>query len=416
MTLTKLAQDPTASARASALEALSDLASLGTQKNQTLSQALSLLEGALQDKETVVRSAGAEGIAKLAEAGAPSTSKVAVKQLFDLLHDPKSEVRANAAKALGNLQPDPTQLLPQLTQLLNDTDQVVRMYSVEAIGKMGAAAQSMVPKLRSMLKNQDQSLVPDSEIAEALGRIGSAAKPAVPELWALFKEQGYRDLSVAQALLAIGVEGDVTAPELVEILQMPGFVANLFATQALLQMSPESLAPLPEPLLSILQARISSEPQWDTGLKENAIEVLFRPEADLTGDRAFPRDLPDAIPDAQIDLYVARINQCIVLINHGLQSPEFGARLVSAIFLATIVESRQLSETKPPISQKFVQAAAQQLAKADVKTAIATLDDTLKGFEDGRYKQVEWKGNVARLLTALKQLRDSRAQLPPSSP
>jgi hypothetical protein len=99
-----------------------------------------------------------------------------------------------------------------------------------------------------------------------------------------------------------------------------------------------------------------------------------------------------------------------------LQSPDSGDRLLSALFLAMYAEALQPTQNEPTLSEKFIGPAMQQLAKADVKAAISTLDDTLKGFEDGRYKEMAWKGNVARLLTALKYLKDSRAQRPTGSP
>jgi HEAT repeat protein len=75
----------------------------------------------------------------------------AVEPLQDALkNDKDSEVRSAAAKALGNIAPDPEKTVPLLTEALSDKAMSVKFSAITALGQFGPKASSAVTKLREL--------------------------------------------------------------------------------------------------------------------------------------------------------------------------------------------------------------------------------------------------------------------------
>jgi HEAT repeat protein len=450
-TLTLLLEDPDRAVQVSAISALNTLDVLDSQ------EALRRLEPSVNNPNAEVRMRAAAGIADLRGRKPLSPSNGVVEQLFGLLQDPNPLVRGVTVLALGRLNPNSQQLLPKLIPMLNDAQLTVKLNTIQVIKRLGARAKPAVPKLLEILKTaSSEGFILNDLILDTLTQLGPAAKSAVPDLLILLKNRDNSALlgpEIMGTLLEIGVEADFTVPQLVAMLHDSSAAMQSLALHILVQKQPESLSQLPEPLSSILQARFSSREQsmilmelmnsnvnprlsavvqvfahrsmifrssaqpWEDSLLNLMAASALLETAPNPGSEVPPRNAPMVVTYlAKTQIEKPDLGGYIALINQGLQQNGRGDRLVSALFLASLVESWQSNSIDPTLPEKSIQLARQQLAKADVKTAIATLDDALKGFEDGRYKEMAWKGNVARLLTALKHLKDSRAHRPTGSP
>ena len=120
---------------------------------------------------------------ELADIGLP-----AVPALIEALKHKVSDVKSNAAKALGLIGPAAKDAIPNLIVNLHDKNDEVREFSVIAIGEIGPSAKDAVPALIEAFLNDEDSWI-RSEAKEALGYIGPAAKEAIPALNKLLDDE-----------------------------------------------------------------------------------------------------------------------------------------------------------------------------------------------------------------------------------
>jgi HEAT repeat protein len=77
-------------------------------------------------------------------------SKAAITQIVKALNDPKEEVRAAAARAIGNLKAPPLEALPKLAENLDLSHPYVCQFVFSAFQRYGDAAKPYLPKLEEV--------------------------------------------------------------------------------------------------------------------------------------------------------------------------------------------------------------------------------------------------------------------------
>ncbi len=116
----------------------------------------------------------------LSEAGPAAAT--ALPELFRALTDRESEIRAEAAEALGSVGRGPTgnEVIPKLIAALKDADHHVRENAVYALLRIGPRTEKVIPAIASALADSD-----DSSAAEiALIELGMRSMPVVLPLLA----------------------------------------------------------------------------------------------------------------------------------------------------------------------------------------------------------------------------------------
>lgn len=175
--------------RQGTISALADLSEEVTQEQA--GQLASLFSKSLGDREVPVRHAAAESLVRLGAASVPSLVKAvedpdrrliafevlgslgslakdAVTILAQLLSDPDTTVRSDAAFALGGIGPDAAAAVPELKELLDSTVEAFGHGEAVDEGQANDDGQTHRPVLFT--------------VAYALGRIGPAARDALPTL------------------------------------------------------------------------------------------------------------------------------------------------------------------------------------------------------------------------------------------
>jgi HEAT repeat protein len=93
--------------------------------------------------------------------------KDAIEPLLEALkNDKDADVRRAAARALGNISPDPKAVVPALTEALKDRSVTVKLAAATALGQYGPDARSALPPLRELaaMKN-DKKLSQAARVA-----------------------------------------------------------------------------------------------------------------------------------------------------------------------------------------------------------------------------------------------------------
>lgn len=123
----------------------------------------------------------------------------AVPILTEALKDEDSNVRAEAAAALGGVGTPAKDAVPALTEALKDPFMTVGARAAMALGQIGPDAKEAAPALLEFLRSN-----PDCSVIEALGKIGPAVPAATAAELDAF-QQGNPDLSecAQKALLKI---------------------------------------------------------------------------------------------------------------------------------------------------------------------------------------------------------------------
>src|SRR5208282_4860896 len=165
---------------------------------------------------------------------------------LQMAKDPKPQVRAHAARAVGKLGADPgyrTEWI--LNELLRDKDGGVRDAAAAALGDIRVRSRAAVSGLTKLL-DDDLWYVRDSA-AESLGKIGPGAEAAVPKLIRQLSSQDnwHLRMSAAVALGKIGGEARTAAVSLVGLLGDPTADVRNAAETSLIQLGPEAEAGLP---------------------------------------------------------------------------------------------------------------------------------------------------------------------------
>ena len=120
--------------------------------------AFPILEEALRHPEPSIRARAANAMSTVLEKEMSTilekeswSASVAATLLLPSLNDSDANVRAAAAKALGNLPQSADKLIEPLSQLLSDSQPLVRIEAASALGKLGTLANTVTPKLVPLL-------------------------------------------------------------------------------------------------------------------------------------------------------------------------------------------------------------------------------------------------------------------------
>ena len=137
-----------------------------------------------------------------------------LEELLIELRDADSDVRQNAAEALGGFGAEGRGALTALVEIAkNDDDTYVRWTAIEALGELGDAAVGAVDALTELLADEDYQ----GAAAEALAEIGSGA---VTSLAGALK---HADPDVRRAagagMVALGIKARPAVPQLIEALR-----------------------------------------------------------------------------------------------------------------------------------------------------------------------------------------------------
>lgn len=276
-----------------AIEALpvliDSLASPSAELRSALSWALSMFAGealhalisGLQDESKFIRAGLADALGRAA-----LDAERTVPALISLLSDTEVEVRACAAKALGNMRASKKaeESVPPLIALLKDQDNDVAWIAAEALRKIGTEEaskawaefepDSSVTKLAKQLKNKDRAIRIDAakglkenykeavlvlddlvlalqdqypevliNATEALGRIGAASRSTIPALAPLLQHEDHRvRKQVASALgkIAEHTQDGTASRALLPVLKDPVADVRMAAGVALEEIGGET--------------------------------------------------------------------------------------------------------------------------------------------------------------------------------
>jgi HEAT repeat protein len=161
-----------------------------------------------------------------------------VDQLVKDLGDKDSDIRADAAEALGKKGKEARGAVSALTQALKDADEDVRELAAEALGLIGEDSKAAVPALTDLLKD-DKALVRRAA-AEALGKIGAGAGPALSSLLDLLKDAD-KDVKRAAAEAVLELSPLLTkeaAPILSEALKDRDEIVRELIVEAMGELGP----------------------------------------------------------------------------------------------------------------------------------------------------------------------------------
>jgi HEAT repeat protein len=149
---------------------------------------------------------------------APAARAEEVQELIDKLKSSDSDVRRDAAQALGKMGPQAKEAVPALVAALQDKNLFVRRYSAHTLGKIGSdAAKQAVPALTKTLDDKRKEVA--EAAAEALGQMGtSAVKPLVKAVKDKGTETSVRQKAVT-SLGQIGPEAREAVPALMTVLK-----------------------------------------------------------------------------------------------------------------------------------------------------------------------------------------------------
>jgi HEAT repeat protein len=164
-------------------------------------RAIPLLNTALSDPRSDVRAGVAEALGNAG--GAAKTAVPKLGEMIDPSKESHNEVRYQAAVALWKIDRQPAALIPYRIKSLSASEDRTRWDAVSFLGEAGPEARAAVPALARILQDDPSNRV-RGKAAIALGRIGPLAALAVPALKAALADEyaNVRD-AASDALRAI---------------------------------------------------------------------------------------------------------------------------------------------------------------------------------------------------------------------
>ena len=191
----------------------------------------------LEDKDANLR---AEAAKRLGELGPDARS--AARPLMKALTDEEASVRRNAAHALGQLGSDARDLVRKdVFAVVRDVDPDVRLAALEALASLGQPDEDELPTWLTLLRQSARRRDKKSalHITRSLAHLGTEAKEAVADLRTLLKiEDRELRIAVVTTLRKIGPNAREAAPDLVEILKDTDRSLRLPAAFALTAIDP----------------------------------------------------------------------------------------------------------------------------------------------------------------------------------
>jgi HEAT repeat protein len=319
----------------------------------------SVLIPALKSKYTAAKLYAATHLAS----GQPLPAE-GVSAVCDALNDASADVRAYAARALGNTGPRVRAVaLGQLLDCLGDSDPSVRQATMNAIKAIGPAA----AEDRAVIEKRLESSVPEVRIA-ALELLGTVASPQelLDILLPLLKSPDSRlRIAAVTTLSSVDEKKSVVAGNLLPLLadSEPAVraavvkacknwkgvkgVAEGLTKRLDVETDPETLAELADSIMNHLDAEVSSVPllrrflkSKGTAIRESAALKLASIGQDAS--EAVP-DLIKCIADAETGVRVAALKALAATGSHAKQAVSAAADLLdkdetSPLVLAAAIE------------------------------------------------------------------------------
>jgi len=225
---------------------------------------------------------------------------VVVPRLVKALQSEEPRVRAAAARALVDLDPDPEILRPLLKKVMETASPEVVDDVLDALASLGERA---VPRLIEALKHEQMR----SEVAMIIARIGTPAKAAVPALVKSLDDEDPQTRSeVLFALAAIGPDAAASVPAVSKLLDDPEASVRYGACFALGKMGPAAM-----PAKAAVVKKLSSD---DPFLAMAAAWALaqIHPECGETAGKSVPILIKAlAEPDVTTRVEAARALECL---------------------------------------------------------------------------------------------------------
>jgi len=222
-----------------------------SQKEVTTASSVPTLIKALGDNESEVRMNAAEALGRIGP-----EAKEAVPALIRALDDSDEEVRIAAAHAIAKVLIEASELVPILIGTLDNSNARVRKTAVEMLGDIGSEAKEAAPYLMKALGDSDYGV--RGSAAEALGKMGAGAKEAVPTLVkALGDDHPFVRVNAAEALGKIGTEAKGTIPALIKALGDSDYGVRRVAIDMLQDMGPPAKEAVPELIKALGDAMYS---------------------------------------------------------------------------------------------------------------------------------------------------------------
>jgi len=146
-------------------------------------------------------------------------SKEAYLELAKLLSDPNREIRIQAVRDMGMIEPGAKEAVPALIKVLRDSDLEMLQWATRCLWQIGVGVESAIPELLKGIESPDRELRRLS--VTVLGKIGPAAKSAVPKLISFLRDPGSDVYSEAIDALG-GIGGAEAASAMAELLPLLG--------------------------------------------------------------------------------------------------------------------------------------------------------------------------------------------------
>ena len=163
-----------------------------------------------------------------------TAARAVAGKLEILLDDSSPSVRAGAAVALLNVDPESHRVLPALISSLDSTDLDVLDDVISAVAKLGAGANKAAPKLEKIIARTDLTRAKDdgdnlaygvsqtkARAAEALVAIAPESGEGVAALIVLLKDPKFGEQAAIDALGRLGPAAFPAVPALVAVAQQP---------------------------------------------------------------------------------------------------------------------------------------------------------------------------------------------------
>jgi len=231
--------------------------------------------GQLSSDDIFVRQKAVSNLAKYSSAewqGTPEAVSSAVPALakasrFGGAAPTDGAIRAEAAKALGNIGAESSAVVPELLRLLQeDSDSNVRTQAAHALGKIGERAGAASRALAGVVGDPGCGDILRGEAAWALARVGPAPGAVAALGAAAGDRSGYVGVRAAEALWKMSGEAGQAALELAARLEDPA-VRNA-AAQALNRIGPGAKG--------AVQALLVATKSKDRLFRESAVMALRR--------------------------------------------------------------------------------------------------------------------------------------------
>ncbi|NEO79532.1 HEAT repeat domain-containing protein [Moorena sp. SIO4G3] len=230
-------------------------------------QVITILLARLKDENSDVRREAADALGELG-----NSSETVIKALLERLQDKDFSVRANAARALGNLGKSSETVVKALLALLQNDHSYAsvddlhrRASAARALGNLGKSSETLITTLLERLEN-DHSYV-RGWAAGALINLGNSSETVLTTLLELLQDKNpWVHGNAADALIKLGNSSETVISALLEQLQDDHSHGRGWAANALGRLGNSS-----ENLVSALLERLQDQHSWVRG---NAAEAL----------------------------------------------------------------------------------------------------------------------------------------------